>query len=167
MDLAELLMLDHLAIRSKGHWNIPGRSTEVFIDFATFIDDCHVQVEEKVFFPAITEFEWEDKESFGKTVDRIKADHKLIKTLGDNLKKWLSSGNSNFELRLPLYYKTVEEHNSSEEKSIFNRWPLLSEEVRKNAMKESLDIIDGFGIDKYISETESSKEFILYIKNVK
>jgi len=167
MDLAELLMIDHLAIRSKSRWNIPGNNRELFIDFATFIDDCHVQVEERVFFPTITQFEWEDKEYFKATVNRIKADHKLIKTLGNNLKKWLSSENSNFELRLPLYYRTVEEHNSSEEKSIFNRWNTLPEEARTLALKDSLEIIDGFGIEKYIDETGSSNEFISYIRKIK
>ncbi len=167
MDLAELLMIDHLSIRSKARWNIPAKGKELFIDFATFIDDCHVQVEEKVFFPTITEFEWEDKGTFKGTVDRIKADHRLIKTLGDNLKKWQSSGNSNFELRLPLYYKTVEEHNSSEEKSIFDRWVDLPADSRETALRASMEILDGFGIDRYIAEIGSSLKFISYIRHTK
>ena len=163
MDLAELLMVDHSMIRTGTKWISPKSELVTFVEFSTFIDGCHVQVEEKVFFPVISEYPWEDHDKFKDTVNRIKADHRLIKALGDNLKKWNESGDPLFGVRLPLYFKTVKDHNETEEKLIFPRWLRLDAEVKREALINGIEIIRGFGIENYTSETGMSEDFLSYL----
>lgn len=161
-DLSELLMSEHSAIRVIRYFDALGRGDFLF-EFTDYLDNCHVQVEERAYFPAITDHDWEDRASFESAVNRIKADHRLIRTLGDNLKKWRSNGDGLFSVRLPLYYRTVTEHNLSEEVSVFPRWPRLSEDVRLRAIREGREIIASFGFERYYRQTGISAEFLRYI----
>ena len=161
-DLSEVLMGEHSAIRVITRFDALSRGDFLF-DFCDYLDNCHVLVEEMVYFPAITDYDWEDRASFESTVNRIKADHRLIRTLGDNLKKWKLNGDQLFSVRLPLYYKTVTEHNLSEEVSVFPRWNRLSEDVRLRAIRDAKEIITSFGFERYQEQTGISAEFFKYI----
>ncbi|WP_297216378.1 hemerythrin domain-containing protein [Thermoplasma sp.] len=164
-DLSELLMVEHSAIRLLAKVSYGKESLDIFEDFNDYLVKDHVEVEERILFPAITDFEWEDRKEFEKTVNRIKADHKLIETLADNLIKWKRSGDEDlFKLRLPLFYKTLTEHNLSEEDQIFPRWKRIDDEVRDITLREALDLIEETGIERYSRNTGISKEFIAYIQ---
>ncbi len=96
----------------------------------------------------------ENDQGFEKYVKRISADHKLIATLGDNIARWINE--KNFEMlqrRIPLYFKTLLEHNLNEEKDIFVRW-------KPEYAASFKHIIISFGTEKYRSITGASEEMI-------
>jgi len=79
--------------------------------------------------------------------------------------KWKRSGNDDlYNLRMPLFYKTLTDHNLSEEDQIFPRWKKLEAETRENALKEAMDIILDTGLDRYSRNTGISREFLAYIE---
>ncbi|CAC11184.1 hypothetical protein [Thermoplasma acidophilum] len=164
-DLSELLMVEHSAIRILSRVVYGKESLEAFEDFNEYLVKDHVEVEEKILFPVIVDFDWEDRKGFEQTVNRIKADHKLIETLAENMLKWKRSGNDDlYNLRMPLFYKTLTDHNLSEEDQIFPRWKKLEAETRENALKEAMDIILDTGLDRYSRNTGISREFLAYIE---
>ncbi|BAB59180.1 TVG0043618 [Thermoplasma volcanium GSS1] len=163
-DLAELLMVEHTSIRLLSNFLYGKDSLEIFEGFNDYLVKDHVEIEEKILFPVIVDVDYEDKDQFKATVERIKNDHRLIETLATNLIKWKRDGDDDkFMLRLPLFYKTLTDHNSSEEELIFPRWKNIDPELQKDALKEAISIIDTVNRDLYVRVTGISKDFIYYI----
>lgn len=159
MDLAELLMVEHSGIRIVAENNLLQNTDAELIDFNKFLLNIHVKIEESIVFPLLKE----NNKDMTIPIDRLTADHKLIETLFNNLYKWKISENPLFELRLPLFYKTLTEHNSLEERSIFPLWKNIDKEEKIISMKNAHEIIDSNDVDNYIKQTGVSKEMLKYI----
>ncbi|MDP8024033.1 MAG: hypothetical protein RAK20_06175, partial [Conexivisphaerales archaeon] len=118
-----------------------------------FVVNCHAKHEDEIVFPTLMTKEQKDQE-FVNYVRRISADHKLIATLGSNIERWMNEKNYEMlERRVPLYLKTLLEHNLNEEREIFARW-------KPEYALPFKHIINGFGIEKYKSITGASDEMI-------
>ena len=65
--------------------------------------------------------------------------------------------------RVPLFFMLLQEHNKSEEDSIFNYWKCMGTDVRGDALKEVEAIINGYGRSSYLKMTEISGSFFRYI----
>ena len=159
MDVVELLMVEHSGIRIIADNNILEKSSAELIDFNQFLLNIHVNIEESIVFPVLKE----NNETVVKLVDRLIADHKLLETLFNNLYKWKVSENSLFEVRLPLFYKTLTDHNSLEENEVFPLWRDIGDEEKTISMKNAHEIILSNNIENYIKETGISEKMMKYI----
>ncbi len=154
-----MLMVEHSGIRIVAENNLLQNTDAELIDFNKFLLNIHVKIEESIVFPLLKE----NNKDMTIPIDRLTADHKLIETLFNNLYKWKISENPLFELRLPLFYKTLTEHNSLEERSIFPLWKNIDKEEKIISMKNAHEIIDSNDVDNYIKQTGVSKEMLKYI----
>ncbi len=159
MELVELLMVDHSDIRIIANNNLLQKNNAELIDFNKFLLNIHVNIEENIVFPLLKE----NNKDMIKLIDRLIADHKLIETLFNNLYKWKTSENPLFELRLPLFYKTLEDHNSREESDVFPLWKNIDNEDKIISMKNAYEIIESNDVDNYIKETGISRQMLKYI----
>ncbi len=154
MDSVDALLFEHSIIRLKSkELSDIKNAFESFKNFNDFVINCHARHEDDIVFPILMKKEEKDQE-FVKYVMRISADHKLIATLGNNIEKWINE--KNFEMlerRIPLYFRTLLEHNLNEEKEIFVRWK------HEYAVPFKHIIID-FGTENYKSITGASDEII-------
>lgn len=161
MDLSELLMVEHSAIRREVR--------DVRDDFAKFQDlnsfviNYHALIEDEIFFPAISEsFKEDDK--FVEIVDRISKDHQLISKLGENLTEWHNRGKDDLvRERIQLYIRLLTDHNNSEEKEIFKRWILMDKEKSDEHLRTAIKRIREIGADRYQAFTGISEKFLDYI----
>ena len=153
-DLAEILMVEHLAIK-QSRWLVEKQyDNDVFRNFHSYVKECHIELEEKICFPILESYPFTDSKEFRDRTERIKADHKLIDALAVNIMKWHESGNDNLvQERKPLLYKVLVDHNASEEIDIFPRWNQVDVNELRSSMKDALSIIESFGIGKYIDAT--------------
>jgi hemerythrin superfamily protein len=154
MDSIDVLLFEHSVIRLKSkELSEIKNAVDGFIPLNDFVINCHAKHEDEIVFPILMKKEENDPE-FVKYVKRISADHKLIATLGDNIERWINE--KNFEMlerRIPLYFKTLLEHNLNEEKDIFVRWnPEYAASFKH--------IIISFGTEKYRLITGASDEMI-------
>ncbi len=152
-------MVEHSGIRIIADNNILEKNSAELIDFNQFLLNIHVNIEENIVFPALKE----NNENAVKLVDRLIADHKLLETLFNNLYKWKVSENPLFEVRLPLFYKTLTDHNSLEESDVFPLWKNIDSEEKKISMKNAHEIILSNNIENYIKETGISEKMMKYI----
>ncbi len=159
MDAVELLMVEHSGIRIIADHDILQNSSSELIDFNKFLLNIHVGIEETVVFPLIKE----NDGTTTKLINSLISDHKLIETLFNNLYKWKLSENPLFAVRLPLFYKTLTEHNSNEEDLLFPQWKNIDQEQQSNAMKSAHEIILSNDIENYVKETGISKKMMDYI----
>ena len=84
-------------------------------------------------------------------MERIKADHKLIDTLAQNLLKWSESGNIDLlKERTPLFYRLLTDHNATEETDLFPRWADIDKKTLKDTTKDALSVIESFGRGEYM-----------------
>ena len=150
-DLAEILMLEHFAIKDA-RWLVGGPfDSQRFSRFRSYLKNCHIEVEEKICFPILEGFTFTDSAVFNDRVERIKADHKLIDTLAQNLLKWSESGNSDLlKERTPLFYRLLTDHNATEETDLFPRWADIDKKTLKDTTKDALSVIESFGRGEYM-----------------
>ncbi|WP_287960270.1 hemerythrin domain-containing protein [Acidiplasma sp.] len=159
MDLAELLMVDHSSIRIIADNNLLQNTAAELIDFNKFLLNIHVNIEESIVFPLLKE----NNKEISKLIDRLTADHKLIETLFNNLYKWKVNDDPLFSVRLPLFYKTLKDHNCREESDVFPYWRNIDNDGRNTAMKNAHEIIESSDISNYIKETGISEKMLKYI----
>lgn len=167
-DLAEILMIEHLVIRRSRWITVSPYDPEKFTAFLSYVKNCHVEIEEKVCFPLLEAYPFPDSADFAPMVRRIQADHKLIQTLGTNIIKWEESGKTELvALRLPLFYRTLVDHNLSEDSDLFPRWNLMDNREIKNTVSDALSIISSFGKKEYMLATGLSNAAFRYIFGAK
>jgi hemerythrin superfamily protein len=159
MDAVELLMVEHSGIRIIAEHNILQKSSSELIDFNKFLLNIHVNIEETVVFPLIEA----NDNTTAKLINSFISDHKLIEKLFSNLSKWKLSEDPLFEKRLPLFYKTLTEHNSNEENLLFPQWKNMDQEQQNTAVKNAHEIILSSDIENYVKETGISKKMMDYI----
>ncbi len=150
-DLAEILMLEHFAIKDA-KWLIESPfNAQRFTSFHSYLKNCHIEVEEGICFPLLEQTNFPDSVVFNERVERIKADHKLIDTLAQNILKWYDSGNTEvLRKRIPLFFRLLMDHNASEETDLFPRWDNIDRNLSRSAVKDALSVIESFGRAEYM-----------------
>ncbi len=107
---------------------------------------CHARVEDEVVFPHLKEIlPTPNKQDLVEIISRLEADHKLIDTIGEQIRLRTAQGSDPETLRkrILLYATTVESHNSSEESLIFHHWESVNED--KVIREKAMEIIREFG----------------------
>lgn len=163
-DLAEILLVEHLAIRHISKTFTNPKDLEPFVEFHTYLKECHIEIEEKLLFPLLEAHYWDDSGEFNAKANRILADHRLIDTLSRNIINWHSSGDLELVTdRYPLYFKLLHDHNKREEESVFPRWSDLPQDEIKDTVKEAKSIIESFGTGKYLEMTGLTEHGFYYL----
>ena len=163
-DLAEILMIEHMAIRHlrKNVENSPNYL--ILENFHDYLKRCHIEIEEKILFPMLLDNPSEETPGFKDEARRIMADHKLIQALFENLAKWFERQElTNFNSRFPLYFRLLQEHNDKEDASVFPHWNSLSGKELKNGKEEASGIIESFGRKRYLEITGLSEGSYSYL----
>lgn len=151
--------MEHLAIRHASRYVLPELAEGNLATFHTYLKECHIEIEERLVFPAIESVVKDKDEGLYATVDHVRQDHKLIDTLGTKLIKWISDGNQELvNVRFPSYFNLLMQHNSSEDQLVFPLWKKVEHSVQTAAVKDAKGIIETFGSDKYLSTVQLSKE---------
>lgn len=163
-DLAEILMIEHAAIRHIRKSMEEKPDYQTLAVFHNYLEQCHIEIEEEILFPLVVNNVTENKPAFREEAMRIMADHKLIKALFGNLEKWFESKDTEkFNTRFPLYFRLLQEHNDKEDSVVFPHWASMGENELKDAKKEASAIIDAFGKKRYLEVTGLSEYSYTYL----
>jgi hemerythrin superfamily protein len=131
-----------------------------------FVRSCHAKVEDDVVFPMLRNIlAFQGKQQvIVNFLNRLEADHRLIDTIGEQIKVRTIEGKSEIlEKRISLYCSTIETHNTAEETQIFSYWsPDAAQE--QDANERAMKIIRDFGTSRYYDVTGFSEELM---KNVR
>ncbi|MHB2037282.1 MAG: hemerythrin domain-containing protein [Nitrososphaerales archaeon] len=153
MNSVELLMVEHAALRV--HFRLAREvNSDSIYEIEEFVRNCHAKVEDEVIFPKLRESGNAKQEQ---VLSRLEADHKLIDTIGDQIKLRTAQGDvERLRKRILLYMSTVESHNSSEESLIFQYWKAGEQDATSKARK----IIEEFGLNRYFAITGISEKLL-------
>jgi hemerythrin superfamily protein len=155
-------MVEHASLRLRFRVMKEIQNYNSIYAIEEFVRSCHAKVEDDVVFPMLRLI----LESQGKQavitnfLNRLGADHRLIDTIGEQIRLRTIEGKSDIlEKRILLYCSTVETHNTSEETQIFSYWiPDAAQE--QDAVKRALKIIREFGISRYYDIMGFSEELM-------
>lgn len=162
-DLAEILMIDHMAVRFLKETIEKNASVEELPLFHDYLKNCHIELEEKILFPMVKTVDTEDKTFYAK-VDQIKADHKLIETLYLNILKWKEGGNLDLvNERFPLFFRILIDHNLSEDEIVFPTWKSVSIDLLKQSKIDAINVVESFGVKNYLNMTGLSEKAYRYL----
>ena len=163
-DLAEILIMEHLAIK-KAKWIVEQPyDPEAFTRFHSYVKACHIEVEEKICFPILESYSFPDAKQFRERAERIKADHKLIDTLAVNIMRWGEGGNTGLVAeRMPLFFKLLVDHNASEETDLFPRWDSIDSKEMRSSINDAHSIIESFGEREYIEAVGLNESTFHYL----
>jgi len=163
-DLAEILIVEHLAIKNSRWILEKPYDSEAFMQFRSYVKSCHIEIEEKICFPILEAHSFPDSTKFKERAERIKADHKLIDTLALNIIRW--GEEENMELvaeRIPLFFRLLVDHNASEETDLFPRWDNMDPGEIKASMGDALSIIGSFGEKEYMMAVGLNEKSFHYL----
>ena len=160
MNIIDQLMIEHASLRIQFKFAREINSDRIF-EIEDFVRNCHAKIEDEAVFPRLGElFDAKDEKDAKLTLSRLQADHKMIGTIGDQLKQWTIQGDlETLKKRMILYINTVELHNNTEELSIFPSWD-FNEHEEKDASAKYRKIIHDFGLDKYFGVTGFSERLL-------
>lgn len=163
-DLAEILSVEHMAIRHirKSFYLLDDIGP--FREFHSYLKESHIVLEEKILVPVLKMVDMPDSGEFRARVDRIMADHRLIQALSENLVKWHEDGDIElFRQRLPLYFRLLSDHNDSEEQAIFPRWREIGRRQAADTIREAASVVESFGMKRYMEVTGISEATYRYL----
>jgi hemerythrin superfamily protein len=161
LNLIELLMVEHVSLRL--HFQFARKSSwDSIYEIEEFVRNCHARVEDEVVFPKIKELlNAPDKEGLLKIISRLEADHKLIGTIGEQIRQRTAEGDYEvLQKRILLYATTVESHNSNEESLIFPYWNPRDAETNTIVRNQAMKIISEFGLNRYLQTTGISEKLL-------
>ncbi len=163
-DLAEILMIEHMAIRHIRNKVERKPDYQMLDEFHDYLKRCHIEIEEKILFPILLDNPSESDPGFKEEAKRIMADHKLIQALFENLARWSERQDiANFKSRFPLYFRLLQEHNDKEDASVFPHWKSIGVRELKSAKLEASSVIESFGRKRYLEVTGLSEDSYAYI----
>jgi hemerythrin superfamily protein len=154
MNIIEQLMVEHVALRLRFHLATQS-ATESIYEVEDFVRNCHAKIEDEIVFPKLRDIP-EAKQN----LSRLEADHRMIDTIGDQIKLRTAQGELEIlRKRISLYMNTIESHNASEESLVFPYWKVSdSEEIE--ATRRARSVIESFGLDRYLSITGISSKLL-------
>ena len=163
-DLAEILIIDHLTIKHSGEIFKPDSEIGDFVNFHSYLKECHMQMEEKILFPALKRGTWGDERWFFLKIEQLVEDHKLLDAMIQNIVKWHRTGELDLvKEHIQLYFKILVDHNNSEESYIFSRWKMMPEEEHSAAMMAAREVVRNFGFKRYLGVTGLSEGAFHYM----
>lgn len=154
-------MVDHAALRLHFRF-IRETNYESVYEFEEFVTKCHARIEDEVVFPKMkASFTSPRNNSVMQLLSRLEADHKLIDTIGNQIKSRTVEGELEMlRRRVQLYISTVESHNSSEESLLFQYWDPKTSEKGRLAATGARAIIQEFGLNRYFRITGISEKLL-------
>jgi hemerythrin superfamily protein len=161
MNIIELLMLEHASLRLHFQFARRLSNWDSIYEVEEFVRCCHARVEDEVVFPKMqVSLVGPDRENQLRIISRLEADHRLIDTIGEQIRLRTEQGSDveTLKKRILLFATTVESHNASEESLIFPYWVTSSGEdsVKSSAMK----IIQLYGLNRYFQLTGISEKLL-------
>ncbi|MDA4131005.1 MAG: hemerythrin domain-containing protein [Thaumarchaeota archaeon] len=165
MNAVELLMVEHASLRLHFQYARKTANWDSIYEIEDFVRNCHARSEDEVVFPQLQkEFVRSSNQETLKILSRLEADHKLIDTIGDQIKSRTVQGDTEtLRKRILLYANTVESHNSSEEALIFQYWKNLDttiDESAQNSVSLFRQIIQDYGLNRYFQITGISEKLL-------
>ena len=162
LNVVELLMVEHVSLRLRFRLMREQQNFDSICAIEEFVRTCHAKVEDELVFPILRDllFSQGKQKIVEDVLRRLEADHKLIDTIGEQIKLRTIQGDSQtLTKRIALYCSTVESHNSAEEIQLFPFWsPAESQE--RDAAVGAVKIMNLFGMNRYYELTGISKEFL-------
>ena len=155
-------MVEHVSLRLRFTLMREHQNFDSIYGIEEFVRSCHARVEDEIVFPVIRELlVSEGKQELVKSIlSRLEADHKMIDTIGDQIKLRTIQGDTpTLSKRISLYCTTVETHNTTEELQLFPHWNTNTEQDRKLPIK-ALEIIRQFGLNRYYELTGISEQLL-------
>lgn len=158
-------MVEHASLRLHFQFARKTANWDAIYEVEEFVRHCHAKVEDEIVFPRLGELlkERPEGESVLKTLFRLEADHRLIDTIGDQIRQRTIQGGDldTLRKRILLFATTVESHNSSEESLLFPYWKKAEEKVAASLEAEkTLKIIREFGLSRYFQATGISEKLL-------
>ncbi len=155
-------MVEHASLRL--HFQFARRSAnwDSIYEVEEFVRSCHAKVEDEVVFPKLQEsLKDPDRENHLKILSRLEADHRLIDTIGEQIRLRTSQGSDEETLRkrILLYATTVESHNASEESLIFPYWNVSGSDLNE-VILPAMKIIREYGLNRYYQLTGISERLL-------
>jgi|YelNatPaOPRAMG01_1025707.scaffolds.fasta_scaffold40705_3 hemerythrin superfamily protein len=158
MELVELLMVEHAALRLQMRGLVERPDVRQFLSLSSFLLEHHAKLEDLAFFPKMAAVL--DGKEF-RPLKGLSSDHRLILTLVENMKKWTQEGRQDFfEKRMKTFVDVVLKHNLDEERLAFPLWSRVGEDERRDATLQARRMIEAFPEDAYFSITGLTREFI-------
>ncbi len=158
MDLVELLMAEHASLRVHlSHFR--DAKLDSFFEVDDFVNTGHAMVEDVVVFPLLSGNA--DDSTVVAALNRLEDEHGVLNMLSGNMRAFLAEEIRDLDpSRVALYVDTLESHNASEETTVFRRWRDLSAAQKQVAAARAGEIVDSFGLDRYLRATGFSREFL-------
>lgn len=153
MNIIEQLMVEHAALRLHFHF-AREKDFDAIYELEEFVRTCHARIEDELVFPKLKAWIPQSlKDTLGKDLSRLEADHKLIEKIGDQIRARTVEGDAEtLTKRILLYMNTVESHNAGEESLIFPYWK-ASETEECEAKSGAWKVIQSFGLNRYFAIT--------------
>ena len=158
MSLIDLLMAEHASLRLHFRY-FRDMNSDLIFELEDFISKCHSKVEDEIVFPTLTQISPADAE-LARKITRLIEDHELLAGLGENMRVWATEGPKELDgKRIGLYADTVMSHNASEEALVFPLWNTSAQDEAE-ACRKARNIIEEFGMDRYLRVTGISKPLL-------
>src|SRR5208283_5853776 len=152
-------MAEHASLRLHFQYARKTGNWDSIYEVESFVRDCHARIEDELIFPKLEEFLGAQRGESAKVLSRLEADHKMIDTIGDQIKLRTTQGDTEtLRKRMLLYANTVESHNSSEESLIFQYWKNLTKDQQQDPIPKMRKIIEEYGVNRYFQITGISQK---------
>lgn len=153
-------MMEHAALRLHFRFARETNSDRIY-EVEEFVRNCHAKTEDEIVFPKLMgSLASPGDEKLKQVLLRLEADHKLIDTIGDQIKVRTAQGDLDaLRKRILLYMNTVESHNSSEESLIFQHWNATDSDEQE-VVSKARKIIEEFGLNRYLIITGISEKLL-------
>ena len=154
-------MAEHASLRLHFQYGRKTGNWDSIYEVESFVRNCHARIEDELVFPKLGKFlETQNSETL-KVLSRLEADHKMIDTIGDQIKLRTTQGDTEtLRKRILLYANIVESHNSSEESLIFQYWKNLSKDQQEDTIPNMRKIIEEYGLNRYFQITGISGKLL-------
>ncbi len=154
-------MAEHASLRLHFQYARKTGNWDSIYEVESFVRNCHARIEDELVFPKLGKFlETQNSETL-KVLSRLEADHKLIDTIGDQIKLRTTQGDTEtLRKRILLYANTVESHNSSEESLIFQYWKNLPKDQQQDTIPNMRKILEEYGSNRYFQITGISEKLL-------
>lgn len=144
-------MVEHAALRV--HFRYVNVMSSIY-ELEDFVRSCHARIEDEIVFPMLRKSLGQKlAQKLEEVIPRLEADHKLICTIGEQIKvKTVEGDLETLKKRILLYASTVVSHNASEESLIFQYW-----DGEEKVVSKARTIIEDFGLNRYFAITGISQ----------
>jgi hemerythrin superfamily protein len=162
VNIVELLMVEHVSLRLHFQFARKTANWDSIYDVEEFVRDCHAKIEDEVVFPKLQKsLKDPDRENHLKNLSRLEADHRLIGTIGEQIRLRTTQGTDleTLRKRILLYATTVESHNASEESLIFPYWNESGDDLNE-VIPSAMRIVREYGLNRYFQITGISERLL-------